>query len=283
MSRTAIVTGGNKGIGLEICRRLLQAGCHVVLAARSKERGTAACDQLKRDNPNYNVRFMSLDLTSQRSIDAFVKGVKESYPTGVDILVNNAAAIFECMDADRTPFGKNARPTFDLNYFGTKYFTDEMLPYIKAAGTISVVASEGGTHSLAKCSKSVQAQYLSRDLSRSSLDALANAYISASERGNHVSKGFANFSYGMSKLAIIAYTRMLALEFEADRSQRKAFSCCPGYTRTDLNHHSGSKSAYEGADTPVWLALSGVSEADNGGFYSDRRCVLSPSETKSGR
>eukprot|EP00164_Ancoracysta_twista_P002619 GFYU01003485.1.p1 GENE.GFYU01003485.1~~GFYU01003485.1.p1 ORF type:complete len:276 (-),score=44.70 GFYU01003485.1:89-916(-) len=270
-SRTAIVTGGNKGIGLEICRRFLRAGLDVILAARSEERGLAACSELKRENAGYQVEFYQLDITSSASIDAFVGQVKDSLGK-VDILVNNAAVAY--FQNDPTPFGQQAETTFQPNYYGTKELTQKMLPLLNPGGTVSTLASQGGEMALGQCSKKMQEQLLSPKLTLEELDALAAEFLSTAQKGTHTKAGFANWAYGMSKACIIAYTRILARQLAADGSKRTTFSCCPGYCDTDMTRGKGPKSPFDGSDTPTWLALEGGRAARNGSFYMDRRCRI---------
>jgi NAD(P)-dependent dehydrogenase (short-subunit alcohol dehydrogenase family) len=88
MSSTALVTGGNRGIGLEICRRLAFEGMDVVLAARSGARGEDAARRLDREH-GVTVRVEELDVTDPESVH---KCAKRLAADGVEleVLVNNA-------------------------------------------------------------------------------------------------------------------------------------------------------------------------------------------------
>jgi NAD(P)-dependent dehydrogenase (short-subunit alcohol dehydrogenase family) len=78
----AVVTGANRGLGLEVCRQLKAAGVDVILTARNAEKGQAAAAAL-------GVRFHVLDVTSQISVDALALWL--ALEVGhLDILVNNA-------------------------------------------------------------------------------------------------------------------------------------------------------------------------------------------------
>ncbi len=78
----ALVTGGNKGIGRETCRRLAALGHTVLLGARDAERGRAAAAEL-------GVTWLPLDVTDQRSVDAAAAQVRREHGR-LDVLVNNA-------------------------------------------------------------------------------------------------------------------------------------------------------------------------------------------------
>src|ERR1700678_3029434 len=86
--KIALVTGGNKGIGLEIVRNLAGAGCTVLLGARNAERGQEAVRQLKRAGLD-DVHFLEIDVTRQDTIAAAAKQI-ESECGRLDILMNNA-------------------------------------------------------------------------------------------------------------------------------------------------------------------------------------------------
>ena len=82
MPRTALVTGGNRGIGLEVCRQLAAAGQQVVLTARDPARAAAAAQRL-------GVRAEQLDVTDRESVAACAQRL-DAAGVAVDVLVNNA-------------------------------------------------------------------------------------------------------------------------------------------------------------------------------------------------
>ncbi|MBN9056738.1 MAG: SDR family NAD(P)-dependent oxidoreductase, partial [Rhizobiales bacterium] len=85
--RVALVTGGNKGIGLEVSRQLGMAGVRVVIGARDVDRGTTAAAELK--SQGIDVFCVQLDVTDERSTTAAAQIIAETYGR-LDILVNNA-------------------------------------------------------------------------------------------------------------------------------------------------------------------------------------------------
>src|SRR5512134_4011017 len=102
--RVALVTGGNRGIGLEVCRALAAKGLDVVLGARNPELGEAAARSL-------GVRYVWLDVRDRGSIDAAVKAIES-----VDVLVNNAAVYPAGTVLDAT--ADTWRDAFETNFFG---------------------------------------------------------------------------------------------------------------------------------------------------------------------
>lgn len=88
MKRTALVTGGNRGIGLEICRGLGRAGLAVLLGSRDPKLGEAAAAELRREK--LDVRGEVVDVSKAESIEGLA-GRLEASKISVDVLVNNAA------------------------------------------------------------------------------------------------------------------------------------------------------------------------------------------------
>jgi len=86
-NRIAVVTGGNKGLGFEICRQLAVQGIHVVLTARDETRGLRAVKTLQEHN--LNVIFHPVDVTNDRSVRTLGTYMARTHG-GCDILVNNA-------------------------------------------------------------------------------------------------------------------------------------------------------------------------------------------------
>ena len=87
MTRTALVTGGNRGIGLEACRQLAESGMNVVLAARDPHRGEQAAQELRDEG--LNVNYERLDVTDSQSVADCVRRLADA-GTEIDVLVNNA-------------------------------------------------------------------------------------------------------------------------------------------------------------------------------------------------
>ncbi len=88
--RIALVTGANRGLGFEITRQLAQRGVHVVLTARSVEKGQAAAERLRASG--WHVSFQPLDVTQPESIRDAVEAVYTQFGR-MDILINNAAVL----------------------------------------------------------------------------------------------------------------------------------------------------------------------------------------------
>lgn len=244
--KLAVVTGANKGIGFHIAEQLRDAGLRVVIACRSEERGMEAAKQL-------GVELEILDVAFQESIDSFCQVMMEKYGY-LDVLVNNAAIAFKSRDP--TPFQAQTEPTLRTNFYGTVSLTDQLLPLLRhsaAAGRqprIVNVASMAGR--LGQLRSDLQKRFASPRLDRETLGALVQQFADDVQSGRHRAQGWGNSNYGMSKLALIAYTRMLARE---EGRPLLVNACCPGWCRTDMSSHSGPRDPALGAQNASMLAL----------------------------
>lgn len=221
-NRIALVTGANKGIGLEIARQLAQAGIQVFIGARDDGRARAAVDDLARQA--LAAQSLKLDVTDAASISAAASRIRQEHGR-LDILVNNAG-IFD--PADGTP-GKASisavRRVFETNFFGALAVTQAMLPLLReaAAGRIVNVSSSLGSLTL------------NGDPS--------STYYAAQYIG-----------YNASKAALNMLTVQLREELRGTPIVVNSVS--PGFVKTDLTGY-GSMTPTEGAKLPVQYALAG--------------------------
>jgi len=240
--RLAIVTGANKGIGWHIANQLVKAGgFRVLVACRSPDLGQRAAAEL-------GAEFVQLDVGSEESVAAFAEQIASEHGK-VDVFVNNAG--FAYTGSDPTPFKEQTKPTLQVNYWGTTRLTDAMLPLLRQGSSPRLVnvASMGGH--LRQLAPALQARFSSERLTREELDGLVSKFEEDVASGQHRQAGWGNSNYGFSKLALIAYTKMVARE-EAEAMRVNA--CCPGWCATDMSSHSGGSPA-DGARNAVKIAL----------------------------
>src|SRR5688500_8502412 len=111
--RTALVTGGNRGIGLAACELLVQRGLRVVLTARRRKDAEAAAAELAKRG--LEVVAEELDLASEESVRACADRLRRA-DVEIDVLVNNGAVLFEG-DVLSTP-SQSFRAAVDVNLLG---------------------------------------------------------------------------------------------------------------------------------------------------------------------
>ena len=155
---SALITGGNKGIGKATARALAQKGFRVWIGARDAGRGEEAAEELRGEG---DVSFVQLDVTDRSSIEAAVQVISAERDT-LDVLVNNAGSSNEVT----ATFGVTIKPSelpeeklrqlYDVNFFGPVAVTQAFLPLLRRspAGRIVNVSSNLGSFALSTDEKS---------------------------------------------------------------------------------------------------------------------------------
>lgn len=120
--KIALITGANKGIGLEIARQLGTQGITVLIGARDENRGGEAAQKLQAEN--INAHALQLDVTNQESIDAAAKYIENQFGK-LDILVNNAGVAVDNAPPSQLDM-EVLRRTYETNFFGVFAVTKAM-------------------------------------------------------------------------------------------------------------------------------------------------------------
>ena len=142
-NKVALITGANKGIGLEIARQLGKQGITVVLGSRDPQRGQAAADALKSEG--IDAHTVTLEVTDAGDRDALPDYFEKNFGR-LDILVNNAGIMLEASEGV-TP--ASLSKTYDANVIAPFFLTETLLPLLKAAPAGRVVHQSSLLGSLA--------------------------------------------------------------------------------------------------------------------------------------
>lgn len=127
--RIAIVTGGNRGLGLEIARQLMKADAFVVVGARDKAKCDSALEVLRREGANADA--FPLDVADTRSVKRFVEQVDKQHGAP-SILVNNAGIYPESTTTRVVDTPTSVwRETFETNLFGAVRMCREVVPLMR--------------------------------------------------------------------------------------------------------------------------------------------------------
>ncbi|MDF9842819.1 MULTISPECIES: SDR family oxidoreductase [unclassified Paenibacillus] len=240
----ALVTGANKGIGLQIAKDLAVHGFTVLVGSRNLEKGETAAKSVGAD-----ARALQLDVTNQDSISATAERIR-SEPGRLDMLVNNAG-ISHAGQPGKTleEAGKSGRPSiasldevravFKTNVFGVIAVMQAMLPLLREASAARIVNVSSGSGSLT---------------------------LNADPTNSH--REMFGAVYSPSKTALNAITLAFAIEFES--TGIKVNAVCPGFTATDLNNFEGTGTVEQAARHPVRLAMLGE-DGPTGTFSNERR------------
>ena len=249
----ALVTGATRGIGQAIARSLSSSGIHVIVGGRDAALG----EEVARDLGN--ATFRQLDVADPESVDAAAAWIDAEYGA-LDVLVNNAGITLDGFDADV------ARRTLDVNFVGTMRVTDRLLPRFRRNARIVMVSS--GMGEVSCLSAELRNEVTDPSLDRARLLAFTERFVSEVARGTHAKRGWPSNAYRVSKVAMNAYTRIVARELAKDGRRILVNAACPGWVRTKMGGAHAPRSPEEGARTPVWLALL-PEGGPSGGFFRD--------------
>lgn len=232
----ALVTGANKGIGLAVAGQLAALGWTVLVGARDATKGEAAAAQLRALGGD--VSALPIDITRSESIEAAARTIDGRHGR-LDALVNNAAVKLEWHPAPPSQCDMNlVRQTFETNVFGTMGVILAMLPLLRKARAGRIVNVSSGLGSLA-------------------LAATPGTIFAAKPI----------LSYNVSKAAINSITLQFANELRG--TAIKVNAADPGYTRTDMTHHDGSRTPEQAAAPIVRLATL-LDDGPTGGFFNEQ-------------
>lgn len=234
VTRTALVSGANRGIGFEIVRQLARLGVLAVIGARDTNEGVAAADKLKPEG--LDVPVVALDVDSEGSAANAVAEVKRIYGR-LDILVNNAAILID------EPGG------FKASLFDLKADTLRRTMETNLLGPVRLIQA---------------AAPLMREQEYGRIVNISSGAGQLSDMGS----GYP--AYRMSKSALNALTRIAAAELSGGNVKVNAM--CPGWVRTDMGGPTADRSPEEGADTALWLATL-ADDGPTGGFFRDRKPI----------
>ena len=224
-SKVILITGANKGLGLESAKQLAREGNIVIIGSRTKKRGEEAVELLKNDG--VSVESVELDLTNPSTVDNVIDHIEEKYGK-LDVLINNAGAVVNegwIGNTVETISISDLKKTFDINFFSTIELTQKLLPLIKKSseGKIINVSSIMGSLTL-------------------HIDPESPIY------------GSKPFAYDSSKTALNQFSVHLAHALKDDNI--KVYSAHPGWVKTDLGGEHAPLSVEEGAKTMVDLTLN---------------------------
>ena len=225
---TTLITGANKGLGFETARRLIAAGHTVYVGSRDAERGRRAAEQL-------GARMALIDVTDDASVAAAAKTIEAD--GGLDVLVNNAGIELRTPDGgvpDADEMTADVmRTLFETNVFGVVRVTHAFLPLLQRSAAPVVVNVSSGLASMARVTTPGTPQ-----------------------------QAYPGVAYPASKAAVNMITVKYAVAFPGMRINAVE----PGYTATDLNHHTGTQTVEEGAEIIVRMAQVSP-DGPTGGYF----------------
>ncbi|MFJ8630776.1 SDR family NAD(P)-dependent oxidoreductase [Streptomyces sp. NPDC093568] len=201
MQRTALITAGTAGIGLETALGLAEAGLAVTVVGRDAERGARAVERINATGPLHSARFLPADLSSLDAVRALAATIAADGP--LSVLVNNVGAMFP----DRRNSVDGIEASFAVNHLSPYLLTELLLPTLRAGAPSRIVNVTSGAVGTAK-----------------------RTFDAVEPPG-----GYYGFHwYGRAKLANLAYT--LELAGRLDGTGVSVFAADPGGAATDMTN-----------------------------------------------
>lgn len=233
---TALVTGANRGLGLEISKQLGKKGFEIVMGCRNLANAGDAIRLLKAEG--VDATAIELDVSNQQSIESAFRHFSKSRDS-LDVLVNNAGILIDFgMTASDLPL-EVLRESFETNFFGAFATTQQFLPLMRNAPSGRIVNMSSDLGSLHATTDPNSPQY-----------------------------GVFAAAYQTSKCALNAMTIQFAKELTD--TNIKVNSASPGVSQTDMGGKDAPLTVEQGASTAVWLATLD-DDGPTGGFYSASR------------
>lgn len=201
----AVVTGANRGLGLEIAEALASAGADVVIACRNPQRAQAAVARLQARAPKTRIEAMALDLADLSSIRRFAVALRSRHAR-LDLLAHNAAAILAPLSLTRDGFESH----MGTNHLGAFALTGQLLEPLLAAPAARVLLTGSLAHRLTQGLDFDDPHYANKPYKE--MDA-----------------------YGKSKLATLSYAFELNRRLQQAGYRAIAVAAHPGYTATNTD------------------------------------------------
>lgn len=258
MSKIAVVTGANRGLGLALVRTLCATWRKdglVYLTARNARAGQRAIEQLASEG--LRPAFHLLDIAEDASVRTFAEYIA-AHHGGVDVLIQNAAyaAKPNVSGADQV------RTMINTNNLGTYRVLSAFRPLLRPDARVVVLASGFGT--LASLPRPLHERFDADSLSMEDINRTMNDYVEAVEERREAAGGWPAWINISSKVGQVATTRIFARELKRDSATPRGVlvnAACPGWTATDAARpylermpHIKAKTPDEASVDVVWLA-----------------------------
>jgi NAD(P)-dependent dehydrogenase (short-subunit alcohol dehydrogenase family) len=234
-AKVALITGANKGIGLETARQLGKLGVTVVVGSRDLGRGEEAAEVLR--GAGVDARALKLDVVNEADRQAAAKYIEQEFGR-LDILINNAGVMLDGMGGGNntsTTTQRSLHETFETNFFAPVALTQTLLPLLRKSAAGRIVN-------------------LSSILGSNTLQATPGSPIYDAK----------TFAYDASKAALNSFTIHLAHELKDTKI--KVNSAHPGWVKTDMGGEGAMMEIVDGAKTSVELATLSA-DGPTGGYF----------------
>jgi NAD(P)-dependent dehydrogenase (short-subunit alcohol dehydrogenase family) len=232
--KIALITGANKGIGLETAKQLGKLGVTILVGARDLAKGEEAAEVLR--GIGVDARAIKLDVVNESDRTAAANYIGKEFGR-LDILINNAGVMLDPRsgNATSTTSSKILHDTFETNFFAVIALTQTLLPLLRKSPAGRIVN-------------------LSSILASQTLHATEGSPIYDAK----------TFAYDASKAALNSFTIHLAHELQ--KTKIKVNSAHPGWVKTEMGGEGAQMELPDGAKTSVQLATL-PEDGPTGGYF----------------
>ena len=229
----ALITGANKGIGLETARQLGQRGIHVIIGSRDAARGAEAVKKLAAEG--ISAASVAIEVTDAASVATAVKDIERRHGH-LDILINNAGILDYATDTGPTTTSvADFRRVFETNFFGLVSVTQAFLPLLRKSAAGRIV----------------------------NLTSILGSIAEHADRNSPI-YGKLFPAYDASKAAVNMFTVELSQAL-AD-TPIKVNCVHPGWVKTDMGGDAAPMEIVDGAKSSV-AAATIAADGPTGGFF----------------
>eukprot|EP01083_Nonionella_stella_P093332 261545_1 len=274
--KTALVTGGNRGIGLRACEHLCDSGFNVIMTSRNLDSGKAVIKENFSKDRSDKISLLQLDISDPSSITNTVKYIEQNVDK-IDVLVNNAGIHYNYTPFTNTGLSKPEKiaNTLVTNFVGTLSLTEQILPQLKDA---RIICLSNRDSALRKLSPELRNEFLRDGLDEQSLIDLMERYKKDALSGDHIDDkdivttkcGWINSYYLMSYVGVNTFCRILGNRFQTSPQNNNWIgSYCPGHCATDSTEFFGERKPSESAMGIQVLSTMMLNEfTPNGSFWA---------------
>jgi len=263
--KTILVTGGNRGIGLEICRQLDELGHTVIMGSRDPVKGKEAARSFSN-----NVIVKQLDVIHEESIRNLFAFVKTDFGK-LDVLINNAGIGWVNQGQKNTVLA-DVKKFIETKSSGARQIFQHIVPILRKTGIVA--QREGAVNvSLTNVKLIMETNlYGVWQMIQVFIPLLLNSdhgriINMSSGRGELKSLSGDLPGYSLSKSSLNVLTIMFSNELKEKGISVNAM--CPGWVKTEMGGPYAPRHVSQGADTAVWLATE--KEIPTGKFFRDRK------------
>ena len=270
--KTLLITGGNRGLGYAIIENLLEkkTKLKLIITSRKEEQGqeiyNSLCEKYPEEKEKEQLYYHQLDITNEESINEIIEYIKKNFKK-IDYLINNAGVSSKGTEFSNEVF----EYTFSVNVYGTINFTEKMISnnLINKQGKIILLGGKSGN--ILKLKNDNLINLFKTAKAADDLFKIADKFKEAINDETCDEEGWYKNTYGVSKMIINTYARLLTKKREISREGISVFSCHPGWLKTEMGGNYAKVDVKDGANNVIYLIElpDGINKDLQGKFFEE--------------